>query len=72
MIEATRFNGTQILLNPEQILYVETIPDTVVTMTTGEKVYVKEPAAEVQQRFLAYKRKIFAESLHGGIPRKKE
>ena len=72
MIEATRFNGTEILLNPEQILYVETIPDTVVTMTTGEKVYVKEGASDLQQRFTAYKRKIFARALREGLPTKEE
>ena len=72
MIEATRFNGTEMLLNPELILYVESIPDTVVTMTTGEKVYVKEGASELQRRFTAYKRMIFARTLHGELPAKKE
>ena len=72
MIEATRFNGTEMLLNPEQILYVESVPDTVVTLTTGEKLYIKEVATEIQRRFLAYKKKVFAETLHGGLPRKKE
>ena len=72
MIETTRFNGTEILLNPELILYVESIPDTVVTMTTGEKVYVKESASDVQQRFTAYKRMIFARTLREKLPTEEE
>jgi flagellar protein FlbD len=72
MIEATRLNGTEMLLNPELILYVESIPDTIVTLTTGEKVYIKEDRSEVQRRFLEYKKRIFAETLHGGLPTKKE
>ncbi len=58
-------------MNPEQILYVESIPDTVVTLTTAEKLYIKEVASEIQRRFLAYKKKIFAEALHGSLPAKK-
>ena len=72
MIKATRLNGTEMLLNPELILYVESIPDTIVTLTTGEKVYIREDRSEVEKRFLEYKKRIFAETLRGGLPTKKE
>ncbi len=72
MIEATRLNGTEMLLNPELILYVESIPDTIVTLTTGEKVYIKESRSEVHRRFMEYKKRVFVETLRGGLPTKKE
>lgn len=67
MLALTRFNGTQIMLNPELVLYVESIPDTIVTMTTGEKIYVKERSPEVQRRFMEYKQKVFSEVLSGEL-----
>ena len=63
-------NCTEILLNPDLILYIEKIPDTVVTLTNGDKIYLRESASELQQRFIAYKREIFAATLHGGLPSK--
>ncbi len=35
MIEVTRLNGTQILVNADLIELVEETPDTVITFTTG-------------------------------------
>jgi flagellar protein FlbD len=67
MLAVTRFNGTEIMLNPELVLYVESIPDTIVTMTTGEKIYIKERSAEVQRRFMEYKQKIFSEVINGEL-----
>ena len=72
MIEATRFNGTKILLNPDLIVYVETIPDTVVTMTNGEKVYVREPSSEIARQYLEHKKQVFARTIEGELPVKKE
>ena len=37
MIEVTRLNGTQILVNADLIELVEETPDTVITFTTGTK-----------------------------------
>ena len=42
MIEVTRLNGTQILVNADLIELVEETPDTVITFTTGRKIIVKE------------------------------
>ena len=42
MIEVTRINGVKFSINPELIEVVETTPDTVITLTTGKKLIVKE------------------------------
>jgi flagellar protein FlbD len=54
MICVTRFNGTRLYLNAELIQSVEGTPDTVITLTNGVKVIVKDPLEEVVQRIVDY------------------
>ena len=48
MIEVTRLNGTQILVNADLIELVEETPDTVITFTTGRKIIVKESRQQIK------------------------
>lgn len=66
MIELTRINEVKFSLNPELIEVIETTPDTVITLTTGKKLIVKESRQEVKNLVLSYKRSIFAELLKFG------
>ena len=63
MIELTRLNEVKFSLNPDLIEIVETTPDTVLTLTNGKKLIVKESRQEVKNLVLCYKRAIFAELL---------
>ncbi len=56
MIMLTRFNGAKFYLNAELIQSVEGTPDTVVTLTNGIKVLVKEAPELIAERILAYQR----------------
>lgn len=58
MIVVTRLNGEPLVLNAELIELVERTPDTVVTLTTGRKLLVREPVEEIVRRVLDYKRRI--------------
>jgi flagellar protein FlbD len=60
MIIVTRFNGTPLYINPDLILHVEQTPDTVITMTNGEKLIVKDKADDVVAMFMDYKRAVSA------------
>ena len=42
MIELTRLNGTPIVLNSDLIKTAEASPDTMLTLTNGEKLIVRE------------------------------
>ena len=55
MIEVTRLNGTQILVNADLI---EETPDTVITFTTGRKIIVKESRQQIKSLVKSYKREI--------------
>lgn len=56
MITLHRLNGKEFVLNAEQIKFVESTPDTVITLTGDEKFMVKEGVDEVVNRVIAYKR----------------
>ena len=48
MIEVTKLSGQKILVNPDLLEIVEETPDTVVTLTTGKKIIVKESRQEIK------------------------
>lgn len=48
MIEVTKINGVKILVNTSLIETVEETPDTVVTLTDGKKIIIKESRHEVK------------------------
>ena len=48
MIEVTKINGAKILVNTSLIEVVEETPDTVVTLTDGKKIIVKESRHEIK------------------------
>ncbi|MBQ9511978.1 MAG: flagellar FlbD family protein [Lachnospiraceae bacterium] len=48
MIELTKLDNTKFLLNPSLIETVEETPDTVINLSTGRRIIVKESGQEVQ------------------------
>lgn len=56
MIKLTRLDGSPFLLNAELIRYVESRPDTFVTLTDGDRVVVRESLDEVMARTVDYHR----------------
>ena len=56
MIRLTRLNGTDVVINADLIEFVETTPDTLVTLITGKKIPVRETTDDVIGRVVAYRR----------------
>ena len=56
MIDVTRLNGKEITINCELIEVVEETPDTVVTLTTGKKIIVKESRQMIKNLVKLYRR----------------
>ena len=63
MIEVTRLNDTKLLINCDQIEFVEETPDTVISFLSGKKIIVKESRQEIQNLVILYKRKILSDCL---------
>lgn len=60
MINVTKLNGTIITVNDSFIEVIEETPDTVITLSTGRKIIVKESRQEVINLVKLYRKDIFA------------
>lgn len=58
MVRLTRLNHADFYLNPDLIEHVEGTPDTVITLTTGQKLVVRESAEEVVERVIGFRRRV--------------
>ncbi|MFZ0392052.1 MAG: flagellar FlbD family protein [Calditrichia bacterium] len=59
MITLTKINSSEITINAEMIEFIESIPDTVITMTNGKKVFVKDTVDEVIEKVIRYRQRCF-------------
>lgn len=60
MIHVTRLDGTELLVNVDQVEWIERTPDTVISLVNGEKLLVQETPDELVRRVMAYKRSLYA------------
>jgi flagellar protein FlbD len=58
MIKLSRLNGHQVVVNAHLIKFVESTPDTLLTLTTGDKFMVQEDVEEVMERVVLYRQRI--------------
>lgn len=63
MIEVTRLNDTKLIINADMIEKVEESPDTVITLTSGNKIIVKESRQDVRNLVILYKKEILGRAL---------
>ena len=57
MIKLSRLNRSELVLNAELIEILEATPDTVITLTNGHKLVVREGVDEVIERVINYQRR---------------
>jgi flagellar protein FlbD len=65
MILLTRLDGTTLAVNDGLIVFAEPTPDTVITMSSGQRLIVKETLPEVIERIAAFRRHASPGALHG-------
>ena len=61
MIDVTKMNNEIITINADLIEMIEEVPDTVITLTTGKKILVKESRQTVKSLVKLYKRDVFCQ-----------
>ncbi|MCI5501441.1 MAG: flagellar FlbD family protein [Lachnospiraceae bacterium] len=59
MIDVTRLDGKSITINSDLIETVEETPDTIITLTTGKKIIVKESRQNVKNLVKSFRRECF-------------
>lgn len=52
MIYVTRLNNEEFVVNADLIEFIEKTPDTVISLTTGKKIVVKETPEEIIKKLL--------------------
>lgn len=62
MVKLSRLNGQEFVLNCDLIRTVESTPDTVITLTSGEKLIVREKLEDVLRETLNYRKRIMQEA----------
>ena len=61
MIQVTRINHMPLVLNSDLIEHIETTPDTIISLTNGQKLVVLEPVEEIIRRVIDFRRALQAD-----------
>jgi flagellar protein FlbD len=56
MVRVTRLDGRGVVVNAEMIRFIEATPDTIVSLSSGEKIVIRESVDEVIRRCIDYGR----------------
>ncbi|HXK05210.1 MAG TPA: flagellar FlbD family protein [Verrucomicrobiae bacterium] len=68
MVRLTRLNHAPVVLNSDLIEHIDITPDTVITLTSGQILRVRESAEEVVERIVEFRRRIVAGDTHRAEP----
>lgn len=60
MIDVHLMNGNEIVLNSDLIEFVEATPDTVVSLTNGKKLMVRESVQQVVESIFQFRQRLGA------------
>lgn len=60
MIKVTRLRGEEFYINCDKIEFIEATPDTVVSLTTGNKVVVRETPEQLLEAIKIYRADLFS------------
>lgn len=63
MIEVTKLNDEKLTVNAELIETVEEIPETVITLTNGKKIFVKESRQKVKNLVRLYRMELLNQTI---------
>ncbi len=58
MITVTKLNGESIIINAELIESVESRPDTLITLTSGNRIMVTEKVSQIVEKVKEYNKEV--------------
>ena len=68
MIRLTRLNQVPLVLNSDLIEHIEMTPDTVISLTTGQKFMVRETSEQVIEHIIEFRRAVLRDMPAYGWP----
>jgi flagellar protein FlbD len=63
MIKVTRLNHTPLILNSDLIEHIDATPDTVITLTSGQKFMVLESIQDIIDKVIVFRKSLFSKEL---------
>ena len=57
MIKVTRLNNQELMVNPDLVEFLEATPETIISMTTGRKIVVRETIDEIVKRIIEHRQR---------------
>jgi flagellar protein FlbD len=69
MIKLTRINHVPLVLNSDLIEHIEAAPDTIISLTNGQKLVVLESIDEIVRGVIEFRRAIYAGACEGRFAR---
>jgi flagellar protein FlbD len=70
MIELHRLQHQTVFVNPDLIEFIESTPDTLMSLTTGKKLMVRESVEEVIQKIVDFRKRVIG--ISGKISKQKK
>ncbi|MEW6042452.1 MAG: flagellar FlbD family protein [Elusimicrobiota bacterium] len=61
MIILNKLNGAEVVVNAELIESIESAPDTVINLATGNRFIVRNSVQDVINKIIEYKKKVYAD-----------
>lgn len=58
MIEVTKLNGENLIVNADQIESVESQPDTALVLNNGKRIVVRDQVSEIVRKVIEYQKEI--------------
>jgi flagellar protein FlbD len=60
MIKLTRLNHVPLIVNSDLIEQIEVTPDTVISLTSGQKLIVLESAEEIVEKVISFRKSVLS------------
>ncbi len=60
MINLTQLNGQAVVINAELIALIEARPESILTLTSGQKLTVREAVTEIVEQVVNYRRRVLS------------
>ena len=60
MIKVTRLNHTPLIVNSDLIEHIDITPDTVITLTSGQKFMVLETNQEILEKVIEFRKSLLS------------
>lgn len=58
MIKLTHLNGEAVVVNAELVVLVEARPESILTLTSGQKLTVRERVDDIIEQVVTYRRRV--------------